>query len=56
MSPRNAGPRSLEHVDLKTLLSYAIDGDEARAELARLDALRAQLTNSMGNLSSVAKQ
>jgi uncharacterized protein (DUF2237 family) len=39
--------KSLEHVPLETLLEHAIDADEARVELARLDHLRAKLAKGL---------
>ena len=39
--------KSLEHVDLETLLQYAIDADEARSEIARVDELRSQLEKGL---------
>ena len=32
-----------QHVELETLMEHAIDRDEARAEVERIDALRQQL-------------
>jgi len=39
--------KTLEHVPLETLMRYAIDADEAQAELARIDGLRAQLAKGV---------
>jgi uncharacterized protein (DUF2237 family) len=39
--------KTLQYVDLDTLMSYAIDADQARAEMARLDGLREALEKSV---------
>ena len=39
--------KSLEHISLETLLAHAIDADDARVELARLDQLRAQMAKGL---------
>ena len=44
--------KSLEHVPLETLMEYALDADEARAEVKRIDDLREQLTKSIGSFDS----
>ena len=35
--------KTLEHVDLETLLLHAVDKDEAKVEMARIDQLRSKL-------------
>ena len=39
--------KTLEHVPLETLMRYAIDADEAQAEVTRIDGLRAQLAKGV---------
>lgn len=39
--------KSLEHVPLEKLLEHAIDAEEARVEIARLDELRAKLAKGI---------
>ena len=39
--------KTLEHVPLETLMRYAIDADEAQAEVTRIDELRAQLAKGV---------
>ena len=42
--------KTLEHVKLEQLLEYAIDADEARTEIARIDTLRKNLEKSIGDV------
>ena len=46
--------KSLEHLPLETLMEFALDADEARAEVARIDGLRSQLQKSIGAIGSDA--
>ena len=39
--------KTLEHVELKTLMMYAIDATEAQSELDRVDALRAEMAKGL---------
>ena len=39
--------KTLQHVPLETLMRYAIDADEAQAEVTRIDGLRAQLAKGV---------
>ena len=39
--------KTLEHVDLETLMLYAIDAEEAKGEVERIDDLRDQLNKSI---------
>ena len=39
--------KTLEHVPLDALMQYAIDQEEARAEIARVDALRSELAKGL---------
>lgn len=48
--------KTLQHVDLDTLMKYAVDVDDAVAEVARLDDMRSMLERSFASPSSPGNQ
>jgi hypothetical protein len=46
---------TLQKVDLETLMKYAVDANEAKAEVAKLDDLRAILERSFAKPSSAGE-
>lgn len=44
--------KTLQHVDLETLMNYAVDADTAQVEIGRLDEMRAKLEKSFTGVRS----
>jgi uncharacterized protein (DUF2237 family) len=47
--------KTLQHVDLETLMNYAVDADTAQVEIGRLDEMRAKLEKSFTGVRSSAE-